>query len=213
MADKITPTFHYTENNEDTVTTGAAFSVQDYIDWALDAITDSNTLRIIWSLADYGYFAQPYLARINGWTLGADHDAMTTHMRSAYDHISVEEAAESYEIIKGTNASIVDITYQLIFSSQISLRVFLTPASGVTINSVLVDGQAVTPSRSGDNYYVTISGIKATELTDLHTIVAENATTKVSPMSYVYGILTNEGPRRDARDLVCALLNYAEACK
>ena len=97
--------------------------------------------------------------------------------------------------------------------SEIALRVTLKPASGVTLDTVIKDGQEVTPFQSGKNYYVLFSGIKATELTDSHTVTAEGATTTVSPMSYVYSVLSTEGVSDATKNLVCALYNYAQACK
>ena len=99
------------------------------------------------------------------------------------------------------------------FGSELALRITVTPAAGVTISNVEVDGQIVSPIKSGDDYIVTISGIKATELINIHTIVAEGATTTVSPMSYVYSALSTNGVRDEIKDLVCALYNYAQACK
>ena len=42
---------------------------------------------------------------------------------------------------------------------------------------------------------------------------AEGAVTTVSPMSYVYGILTSESTTNEAKNLVCALYNFAQACE
>ena len=57
-----------------------------------------------------------------------------------------------------------------------------------------------------------INDISATNLTDSHTITAGGTTVTVSAMSYVYGIL-NSGSNNEGKDLVCALYNYAQACR
>ena len=213
MAEKITPTFHWTEMSGDKTVAGAAYSVEDYINWAIGAESTLSDWHkgVARALADYGYYAQPYLSAQNGWTIGTDYAAMTTHVTDSYDYDTVKTAAETYAIVKGTNESITKVSYKMQFASTITLRITLTPASGVTLSTVLLDGQEITPVKSGRNYVVDIPNIKATELTDTHTIVAAGAETTVSPMSYVYDMIrstTNEA----GKNLVCALFNYAQAC-
>lgn len=212
MADPITPTFHYTEDEREMAVTGEAYSVEDYLKWALDAMSGTD-LTIVQALADYGYYAQPYLSAQNGWTIGTDYAEMATHVTSAYSYYSVKEASKANAIVKGINDRITKVTYQMQFGSVIALRVYLTPAEGVTLSTVTVDGNTITPTKSGDRYYVTISDIKATQLADPHTITAEGATTTVSPLSYVYSILSSSTTSDDAKNLVCALYNFALACR
>ena len=108
MADKFTPTFHYTEGEEEKTVVGEAFSAQDYIDWALTAVTGKD-LVIVKALADYGYYAQPYLSAQNGWTIGTGYAAMTTHVTESFDYDAVMDAAQEYAIVKGTNENITKV--------------------------------------------------------------------------------------------------------
>ena len=165
------------------------------------------------ALADYGYYAQPYLAAQNGWTIGENYAAMTTHVTESYDYGKVKEAAAEYAIVKDTGDSVTGISYRMRFGSEIELQVILTPAEGVTIDSVTVNDEAVTPKKSGEKYIVSIPGIKATQLTASHTVAAADASVTISPMSYVYGILASSDTTDAAKNLVCALYNYAQACK
>ena len=212
MADKFTPTFHYTEDEEEKTVTGEAFSAQDYIDWALTALSGKN-LAIVQALADYGYYAQPYLSAQNGWTIGTDYAEMTTHIAESFNYSEVMSAAQEYAFVKSTSDSITKISYKLSFNDTLVLTVYLTPADGVTLSRVTVDGAEQTPTKSGNRYMVVFSGIKATELTRTHTISAEGATATVSPMSYVYSMLTSATTSTEGKNLVCALFNYAQACR
>ena len=211
MADKFTPAFHYFVDGEERTITGAPYSAEDYIIWGLDNLS-GNALAIVGALADYGHYAQPYLSELNGWTIGDAYAEMTTHVTEEYDYDAIKAATADYEIVKGTNDSITKVTFKMQFGSEITLRVTLTPASGVTLDTVLVDGEEVTPKKSGKTYIVDFTGIKASRLTDTHTIVAEGAETIVSPMSYVYGMLASTATSDAAKDLVCALYNFAQVC-
>lgn len=219
MADKFTPIFHYKEKDgnsaKDTESwktiRGEAYSAEDYINWALTG-TKGKNLEIVETLADYGYYAQPYLSALNGWSIGSSYAAMTTHVTGSYNYDAVAAAASEYKAKKKLNDNITKITYKMWFDSEITLRIILTPGEGVRLNTVSVDGSAVTPEKSGNTYYVDITGIKASELASTHIIEAKGARTDVSPMSYVYSILTGDN-NTDAKNLMCALYYYAQACK
>ena len=60
-----------------------------YIDWALGEGSSSLNTRqqtIIPKLADYGHYAQPYLSRQNGWTIGTSYAEMATYVTQSYDY-------------------------------------------------------------------------------------------------------------------------------
>lgn len=212
MADKFNPVFHYTEFGEEKTVTGGAYSVQDYIDWGLENLT-GDELKIVKALADYGYHAQPYLSAQNGWTIGTDYAEMKTHVTDSYDYDEVRLAAQQYAIVRATNDKILKVMYRLRFGSEITLRIKFYPAEGETVSNVMVATDPVEPKKSGDYYYVDIEGIKATELAETYGVNAEKALTLVSPMSYVYSVLVTPGTSDEAKNLVCALYYYAQACK
>ena len=213
MADKITPTFHYTENGQEKTVVGAAYSAEDYIKWAVaDNHVTGKNLNIVKALADYGHYAQIYLSQQNGWSIGTDHAEMVTHTTNSYDYVAIKGAVTNDAIQTTKGANVTSVNYRLYFDDTLAICVALTPASGVTLNSVTLDGNAITPTRSGDQYLVMINDISATNLTDSHTITAGGTTVTVSAMSYVYGIL-NSGSNNKGKDLVCALYNYARACR
>ena len=111
-------------------------------------------------------------------------------------------------------SNITNIMYRMQFGSQLALRVILTPAAGVTIDTVTVDDSDVAPVRSGDSYYVTIGNILASNLLSEHEVSCMGASATLSPMSYVYSMLTSDSEyaTNEGKNLVCALYYFAGAC-
>ena len=214
MAELFTPTLHYTlEQGGDEITvTGNAYSAQEYIDHGISHFS-GNDLTIVKALADYGHYSQPYLSAQNNWRIGTDYAEMTTKWSNSFEHDVIKNATSSYVAVRTTSDDITAVTYKVRFGSEISIAVFLTPADGVTIDKIMVDGAEVKPSKSGSRYYVIIPNISVTKLTESHTISYGTASITVSPMSYVNGILSSGTTSDAAKDLVCALYNLAEACK
>ncbi|MBO4927577.1 MAG: hypothetical protein J5379_04935 [Clostridiales bacterium] len=214
MAELFTPTLHYTlaqGGNESTVT-GNAYSAKEYIDHGM-AHFSGNDLTIVKALADYGHYSQPYLSAQNNWRIGTDYAEMTTKWSNSFEHDVIKNATSSYVAVRTTSDDITAVTYKVRFGSEISIAVFLTPAEGVTIEKVTVDDKEITPTKSGNRYYVIISNISVTKLTESHMISYGTASIIVSPMSYVNGILSSGTTSDAAKNLVCALYNLAEACK
>ena len=221
MAENITPTLHYVEGGVEKTLVGSPYSARDYINWGLANISDktSKAYKVIRALADYGHYSQPYLQRINGWT-STQYSEMITYCTENYDYSAVRSATAGEAItVTGLDGSgISEVRYAVRFGDTVSLRVYLAPSSETTIDHVSVTsgyaGALVEQGQSGDRYAVTISNIPATALTQDYTISYGGATITVSPMSYVYGMLTSTSQNvlNDGRDLVCALYYYAQAC-
>lgn len=214
MADKVTPTFHYTEDGTAKTVTGEPYSVKDYIDWALNigaSYLNDQQSAIIPKLADYGHYAQIYLSRQNGWTIGTNYAEMTTYRTSSYDYAGVMNAASGYAFSRTQNtADVANVNYRLTFGSQITLTVRIEPAAGN--DSLYIAANGASDTQSGIYRMITYPGVYANQLTDTHTIQAGDCTITVSPMSYVYEMLRNETVQNDAKDLMCALYGYAQAC-
>ncbi len=213
MAEKITPTFHYTQGGQEFTIEGEAYSAEDYIKWAKDNLSDPN-LTIVKALADYGYYAQQYLSVQNGWTIGTDYAAMTTHFTSGYDRDTIlQGAAESAFSATENSQTVAQSGYRLNLGSTIGLDVRMLPAEGAVINSVTLDSAAATITTSGQYSIVTKSGIWASALAQKYTIVAGDCTIRVSPMSYVYEMLGRESSSEELKNLLCALYTYAQVCE
>lgn len=221
MAENITPTLHYVEGGVEKTLVGSPYSARDYINWGLANIDPSKQdYAIISALANYGHYSQPYLSRINRWTNdGSVYSQMITYCTDGFVYNDVASAIPENQRIhvnslsgSGFNA----VTYSLRFGDTISLRVFLKADDITAINNSLftfTGGRTPVIGRDGDRVTITFNEIPATALTNIYTISYNgNSLVSVSPMSYVYGMLTSTETLDDGRDLVCALYYYAQAC-
>ena len=221
MADNITPTLHYFVNGVEKVLVGNPYSARDYINWGLANLSKSSReYKIISALADYGHYSQPYLSRYNRWTNdGSVYSQMITYCTDSFVYYDVASAIPEDQRIhvnslsgSGFNA----VTYSLRFGDTISLRVFLKAEDITAIDNSLftfTGGRTPVIGRDGDRVTITFNEIPATALTNIYTIsYNDRSLVSVSPMSYVYGMLTSTETQDDGRDLVCALYYYAQAC-
>lgn len=225
MAEKITPTFHYTDAVDSDTVVGDPYSVEDYIKEAVkpsSSLTDAEK-EIVKALADYGHYAQPYLSAVNGWIYdedGAAYATMSTCFKNqAYGELNlstVQSNCESKAVIKaGTDAKIESTRYSMVFDSGLTLKLKFRVVENESIDSITVDGVAVADPetlRVGNDYIVTISNIKATKLRNDITVVVGGITVTVSPMSYVYDMLRLDSVSTDGKNLAGALYYYAKAC-
>ena len=138
---------------------------------------------------------------------------MTTFVTGSYDYDTVKSAAEPKALTWTEGSSTVQkVNQQVTFGATIKLTAYITPVSGQTIDTVTVDGNMVTPTKSSSRYMVTIDNIFANQLADSHTIIAGDCTITISPMSYVYAVLNSSTTSNEWKNMVCALYNYAQAC-
>ena len=224
MAEKITPTFHYTEGGQEKEITGEPYAAEDYIKWAL---TDGKPAleayspklyHIAEALADYGHFAQPYLSRYNNWKIGTDYVEMATHVRDGYNYSEVLAASASgaYRLEKGAGP-VNSISYRVVFGALLSVDVRLSLKSGKSITEVLVDGKPAKATPSGSYYMVTVPSIYASTLAMEHKIEVKSAegvsTIYISPMSYVYEMMGKSTSANDLKDMLSALYYFAQACR
>ncbi len=214
MADLITPVLHYSRNGADLTVTGTPYSAEDYIRWAASSGSlSTREMHIVKALADYGYYAQQYLSRQNGWTIGTDYAAMTLHYTDSYDEAAVQSAASASAFSRTEYSTVIDsVQYRMNMGSQIKLTVRMLPKEGQTIGSVTLNGKAVETQASGNYIMVSQSGILATELANMFTIQAGDSTIRVSPMSYVYDVLRGAGSGEYVRQFMCAFYYYGQAC-
>ena len=223
MADTITATFHY----DDGKTVSEEYSIAEYIEMFEErrSLFDEKTTAMIESIADYGHYIQIYLSDVNEWTIGTDYAEMERHYTESYDYADVLANVESNAIVRTIAGSNVEkVNYRLQLWSETTLQVFLktkdgSAPTGVTVTiDELASGKTttktVTPARQSDGrYLVQIAGISAHRLGDTVTIKGEAGgafTVKVSPMSYVFDVLTYNTDTK-SRDGVSSLYGYYKA--
>ena len=218
MADKITAEYHYGENG----LVSQEYSVKEYIEY-FDTHSegyDQKTLALIKAIADYGYHAQPFLASVNGWTVGTDHAAMNKYYAASYDLDAVKSAAAGYAFnASGEGLSSLRVTYRLYLDSETTLDVFLAEkAEGteVAVTSAVFDGKTYNAEQQSDGrYLVRIPGIAAHKLGDPVTITGtaggEAFTVSASALSYAYTVLSSSSTGADAKNAMAALYEYHKA--
>ena len=213
LADEIVPTFHYTVNDEEKTVVGDAYSAQAYIIEAESKTLDANVTAVIHALADYGYHAQQYLSEYNGWAIGIKYTEQTKVYTTSFDYDAVKTAVAPYSVQKDlVDTEIEKVTFKLNLDDTINLTVYLKPVSGATVSSVTVDGVEKTPELVGSQYVVKFENIKASALTNSHTIVTSGGSrVTIWVSSYIYSMLNTSGHER-GKNVVCALQAYATAC-
>ncbi len=192
MAEPITATFHYTQNDTEK-TIEKTYSVEDYFTAFADVASqyDETTVALVRAVADYGYYSQRFLSAQRGWTLGTDYAEMETVYSTSYNIDEVKNAVADDAIVRETNADVEKITYSLIVDSATEIRVFYKPVSGYTGGFAVND--PYTATKVGARYQVSVLNIPAHMLSEKYNITAttDNGEAKVivSAMSYVQSIL------------------------
>ncbi len=219
MADMIKAVFHFGNGN----TISETYSVLEYINKVEkdSGSYDKSTLDLIHAIADYGHYAQPFLAANNNWRVGGEHKIMARYFTSSYSYEDVSKAASKYERVLALGKSDIEkITYSLSLNTDTTVNVFIKPRSSYS-GSVKITTRkgntatSYTAAKQADGRYkVTIPNISAHQLGDTYTITAVTAngtaSCKVSALSYVNAIL-NENSSTIAKNAVSAFYRYYEA--
>ncbi len=225
MADTITAALHY--GNNQTVTD--SYSVRTYVQAWDDAYpTDtSKVTTLIHALADFGHYVQPFLATVNGFTVGTDYAAMDQFYAQSYNVEAIRTAAAAYrKTVEGSDVFKAPST-SLVLDSKTAIRVFLAHADDtkLDLNNVQI---TVTPqsgiawptdqwtaTQSGNRILVEIRDVKASWLDKSFTVtVTEGGNTQtvtLSALSYVEPFLTAYNGNTAAQNAICAFCQYAMA--
>ena len=207
MAEKITPVFHYGEKTLEL----EPYSVADYLAYIDEHASqyDAVTLALVHAVADYGHYAQPFLAGNNGWTVGDKYAEAKEYYTEEYDYAAILNLVKDEGMEKDVDNSAVEkVSYMLNLDAETGIDVFLTTAAEPALNGSL------TAEKVGNRYRVSFTGIKAQELGDRVSIGgdAEGAfSVTVSGLSYVRAVLKNDSFNATAKNAVCALYNYYAA--
>lgn len=219
MAEPITPTFHYKSTNGEWYEfTGTPYSAQEYIEYGLEHITDEQTLQILSTLGDYGHYSQPYLSRINRWTVGTDYAEATYN--SGYDYsahysdvISYVESHNLQAHFDSDNPYFSTAAYSLRFGDYVSLSVLLTPAESVEIDPYLLDTIGEVTVLADGRYLIVYSEIPAWKINTMYNIRYNNEVIlSVCPLSYAYSMINSSSTGSDGKDLISVLFRFARAC-
>ena len=224
MADTITAVLHYGNGK----TVAREYSVVRYLE-AIEKSASSYSeklMTLIHAIADYGHYAQLYLADVNGWTIGADHAEMEKHYAMTYNYADILSKVQVYAFVKeiaGTN--VTKATYMLHLDSATTVDVFLTTKDGTEPKNMTLTiheqetgtekVKTVTPVKMSDGRYrIRISGVQAHQLGDMITIsgvAGKPFTVQVSALSYVRSVLNNAGSSEAAKNCLASMYAYYTA--
>ncbi len=219
MAETIDAVFHYAVDGEEREISSRC-SVKDYIE-AYTALEepDEKTLVLVKALADYGHYAQQYLANVNGWTIGEKYAEMDLHYTDGYGadlHAIAEALSTQKAELKKTN-DIGKVSISLNLDSGTMICLYVQPANGYKGDfTAQVDGLPADAKLLSDGRYrVSITGIAAHLLGKTYTIkVLTNAGENVvslSAMTYILLSLTNPSSPEEETNAMAALYKYYAA--
>ena len=220
MADEITAVFHYRQKGEAAEVTDT-YSVKRYVEASENMNFNEQTVALIRAIADYGHYAQPYLAAQNGWTVGEKHEEMDKYY-AAYTEADVNKArADVADMgIKASRGKWIDkVSLSLTLESNTMLNIYFTPVSGYTgTPTATVDGQTAEVQTLEDGRFrLSIPNIEAYRLGNKYNIRLKTGsyvtTVQVSAMSFVKAVLdkTKTGVINDEVNAVVALYKYCKA--
>lgn len=226
MADRIIATLRY---NQDGVEKAAyqTYSVADYVK-AFDRLLaadpdafDAKTVALVHAMADFGHYAQPYLASLRDWEVDVDYAEMPA--ASAYSSDTVAAAREGtapyvtgYHFTTRSERDIDRLSVALNLETDTSLYVFAYTRGGASITgATLADGTPLPVERVSDNCWrAEVPGIMAQRLDDefeveMTTSGRAEFSTTVSALSIARDLVRSND--QDARFAGTALYNYWKA--
>ncbi len=219
MAEPITATFHYTQNGTEK-TVEKVYAVKDYFT-AYDGMKDqfdATTQALIESVADYGHYAQAFLAAQKGWTLGTTYIEMDKFYTQNYNIDTVAAAVENMGVTC-TLAGEPDFgtpSFAVMCDSATEIRLlFKVPKTYEGTFEATVDGDSFEVTMLGSRKAVQIKNVPAHMLSKTYEIVVttENgsATITASVLSYVKILLSAYPDNASAKNAAAAIYGYSAA--
>ncbi|MBQ9209274.1 MAG: leucine-rich repeat protein [Oscillospiraceae bacterium] len=193
MADQIHATIVYGDNES----VSEDYSVKTYISNSATMGYNETTMELIYSIANYGSYVQPFLAAVHNIT---SYDEMPVGYELSEDDVQkAKTALEAFAPVLGRNNSDVQrIGYQLNLQAQTTLNIMLLLPSDYTgiISAKLSDETALDIKKISENVYrASIENIPAHELGKNYTITittdSGSYTVTVSALSYAYKEINN----------------------
>ena len=214
MADPITAVLHYGDNQ--TVT--HEYSAKKYLDDSLAADIPDTERSLIEAIKDFGHYAQLYLSRVNGWSLGTAHEAIDCENEySDSDIEAARQAVDSNAIVKDIpeDSGIKRVGFSLNLDADTTINLYIYPEDGYTGSiAAYIPGSTTNDAvyySDRNRYKVEISNIPAHRLAETFTVKVagkKEFDVKVSAFSYVYAALNDANAQDDEIDTVVSLYRY-----
>ncbi len=196
MADTITAVFHYGDDE----TIEKTYSVLSYIN-KFEEQEDKfpeEVRNLVYSLADYGHYMQPFVAQSNGWVVGEQYSEMTKSYTESFDHdmIRDELADAGMALYRDYGESDVEkMTFALYPDAENAINVYIRLKDGYTGDVKINNGQYKAVKQDDGRYLVIIPNIAAHQLGRIYELNIETesgtATMRASAMTYVYELLNS----------------------
>lgn len=182
---------------------------------------DAKTVTLVHSMADYGHYAQPYLAGVRGWKVGDDYAEMPAASTLSADAVgTAREGTNSfvtgYHMTSQSEREIDKLSVALDLETDTSLYVFAYTKGGASVTGVkLADGTKLDVEHvSGNCWRATVSGIMAQRLSKefdvaFTTSSGAQASVTASALSVARDLVRSSDT--DARLAGTALYNYWKA--
>jgi len=231
MAEEIKAVFHYGENNAETVEN--TYSVLQYINAAEDYYASGDfpqeALEVVSALRDYGYYAQHYLARVHGFSLGeggkyaeipssyvSGYNEAELNMVGMEDHLCSIEEGENFEALAG-------LTYSLRLDSETTVNIYCRLKENEDSLSYTFLGDNFKPEYiSGTaeklpdgRYLISVRNIPAHLLDQEFEIQINDSLVilNLRALSYAYGTLKKDSCPNDMKYAMFSLIQYQKtAC-
>ena len=213
MAEEIEAVFHY--GNNQTVT--QYYTLEKYFSYfdKHEADYDKKTLDLLHAVANYGYYAQPYLTSLHN--LEGKYAKITKNYDVTFDYAAIKTETEKYSFAKALgNSDVKNASYKLSLDSDTALSVMVKVPAGTAVDmSASFNGQTYAGTSQSDTVWVIkIPGIKASQLGETITVTGNAGgefTITVSALSYVRSILNGDKYSDEAKKTVAALYQYYKA--
>ena len=237
MADTITATFHYGEEqtiNED-------YSIMQYYEAFKEQADefDEETRNLVRALVCYGYCTQQFLEEAKNLPLGYDEASYApielpeelAEMVASYNYATIADMIEEdsllFKINNTSDENIKGISFALTLDSETKMTVTFKPDPSYTgIATCRIDNANEAEMQKVRGRFVAeVPNIPAHKLGEMHLIWAytggncysqvsyESTVIEASPMSYVYLMLTRTGATENEKNCGAAIYTYWQAAQ
>lgn len=211
MADTITAVYHYGSNASAPV----EYSVETYLNVLKNGAYSTQLKNLAAKLQDYGYYAQQMFAEKNGWTIGVEHQGVSSEGVTVLSPGAMQDfSANALSLNASLPAGVTFAGYSLNLDSYTSINMYFDITGAVP--SFTLDGAPVTAALvSGNRYRVAIPNITAGNLDHSYKLRVNNTCEfTVSAFSYAHTASQIAGTTKDAlKKTLMALKNYSDAVK
>ncbi len=190
LNDNITVTLYddSAAQEDDDIVYQTNYSIKKYIESVSDYISDDKALALTKALDNYGKAAENYFKGAKNTIEGIGN----VSAEDVKDHALPADK---------------DLTLSLVLNSATAMRIYTDS------DNVVYKGEKLTSKTSKYGKYYEIENILAQKLSDKYTVVIDGTEYSVSPMSYVYKVLTNENASPALVDMAKAVYVYAKAAR